>query len=184
MYDREINDTTYSFEASGGLVHATLIMQDRETDSYWSIMTNESIHGKSKGAKLEELSHGVKMQWEDWKKNYPNSKVLSVNDREDSRNVYSNYFNSDGVFKGHYATDKRLLDKEPVFAFHYKDKNYAIPHGRIEGGKIVKVENEFFFMFRPDKTSIYQSTAAYKLEERQIEIKNQKWLISKTNCYF
>lgn len=127
MYDRDINNSTYSFEASGGLIHATLIMQDRETDSYWSIMTNESIHGKEKGAKLDELPVGIKMQWKNWKKNYLNTLVLTVKGKEDSRNVYSNYFSSDEVFKGHYATDKRMEDKVPVFAFHYKSKNYAIP---------------------------------------------------------
>ena len=159
-------------------------MQDRETDSYWSIMTNESINGKAKGTKLKELPVGVKMQWKNWVKNHPNTLVLSVKGREDSRNVYSNYFTSDGVFKGHYATDKRMADKVPVFAFHYKNKNYAIPHSRIEDGKIVKIEEEFFFMFRPKNSSVYQSTAAYNLENREIEIKNTKWLISNTNCYF
>lgn len=184
MYDREINDSTYSFEASGGLIHATLIMQDRETDSYWSIMTNESIHGKKKGTKLNELPVGVKTQWKNWKENYPGTLVLSVNGEEDSKNVYSNYFNSDGVFKGHYTTDKRMGDKVAVFAFHYKDKNYAIPHSKIEDGKIVKVEDKFFFMFRPQNSSIYQSTAAYNLENSQIEIYKGKWVISDTNCYF
>ena len=62
MYDRDIEDSTYTFEASGGLVHATLVMQDRETDSHWSIMTHESIHGKKKGSKLNELPLGVKTQ--------------------------------------------------------------------------------------------------------------------------
>jgi hypothetical protein len=184
VYDRDIEDSIYTFEASGGLVHATLVMQDRETNSHWSIMTNESIHGKKKGTKLNELPLGVKTQWKNWKENYPNTLVLSVKDKEDSKNVYSNYFNSDGVFRGHYATDKRMEDKVPVFAFHYKDKNYAIPHSRVEDGKIVKVEDEFFFMFRPEKSSIYQSTAAYNLENRQIEINNNKWVISDTNCYF
>ena len=77
-----------------------------------------------------------------------------------------------------------MEDKAAVFAFHYKDKNYAISHSRIWDGKIVKVEEEFFFMYRPEKSSIYQSTAAYNLQNRQIEINNNKWLISDTNCFF
>jgi len=184
VYDRDIEDTTHTFEASGGLVHATLVMQDRETDSHWSIMTHKSINGKKKGTRLNELPLGVKTQWKNWKENYPNTLVLSVNGKEDSKNVYSNYFNSDGVFKEHYANDKRMEDKVAVFAFHYKDKNYAIPHSRIESGKIVKIENDFFFMYRPEESSIYQSTAAYNLEDSQIEMNNNKWLITNTDCFF
>ena len=183
MYDRDIEDTTYTFEASGGLVHATLVMQDRETDSHWSIMTHESINGKKKGSKLNELPLGVKTQWKIWKENQPNTLVLSVNGKEDSKNVYSNYFNSDGVFKEHYATDKRLEDKVPVFAFHYKDKNYAIPHSRIWGGKIIQIGNKFFFLYRPKESSIYQSTAAYSLENRQMKKTNNTWLINNTDCF-
>ena len=184
MYDRDIEDSTYTFEASGGLVHATLVMQDRETDSHWSIMTHKAINGKKKGAKLNELPLGVKTQWKNWKENHPNTLVLSVKGEEDSKNVYSNYFNSDGVFKGNYATDKRMEDKVSIFAFQYKDKSYAIPHSQIWGGKIVKVENDFIFVYRHDNSSIYQSTAAYKLENRQIEMNNKRWVITNTDCFF
>jgi len=184
VYNRDIEDTTYTFEASGGLVHATLVMQDRETDSHWSIMTHESINGKKKGTKLNELPIGIKTQWKNWKENHPNTLILTVKGLEDSRNVYSNYFNSEDVFKKHYATDKRMEDKVAVFAFHYKEKNYAIPQSRLWDGKIVKVDNEFFFMYRPEESSIYRSTAAYNLEDRQIEMNNNKWFLSNTDCFF
>ena len=40
MGDEELN-----FEASGALLDASLVMRDRETDSWWSIMTSDAIGG-------------------------------------------------------------------------------------------------------------------------------------------
>ena len=55
MYDRELGDRLLSFEASGALWQASLVMRDRETDSWWSIMTSEAIGGELDGADLVEL---------------------------------------------------------------------------------------------------------------------------------
>ena len=61
MYDRQYNGKVFTFEPSGGLVNATLVMQDFETDSYWSIMTHEAIEGEEKGTKLKELPIDIKI---------------------------------------------------------------------------------------------------------------------------
>jgi hypothetical protein len=50
-------------------LHSALVMQDKETDSYWSIMTGDS---------LAELPLGVKSQWKDWVASHPDTVVLSV----------------------------------------------------------------------------------------------------------
>ncbi|RMD94031.1 MAG: DUF3179 domain-containing protein, partial [Calditrichaeota bacterium] len=121
MYGREYQGKTLSFEPSGGLMNSSLVMQDRETDSYWSIMTGDAIGGKMKGEKLKELPVGVKMKWKDWIKKHPNTLVLSVQGREDvPRNVYRDYFRSGRGFRGIKAKDKRLKTKEPIFAFQLK----------------------------------------------------------------
>ena len=58
MYSRERGDRTYTFEASGGLLHAGLVMRDRETDSWWSIINEEAIHGPAEGQRAGERLEG------------------------------------------------------------------------------------------------------------------------------
>ncbi len=79
MYGRRYDGKDLRFEASGGLMHAALVMRDKETDSYWSIMTGDAIAGDLKGTPLEEWPLGEKAQWGDWSARHPDTLVLSVN---------------------------------------------------------------------------------------------------------
>ena len=100
------------FEASGGLINSSLVMQDKETDSYWSIMEGESIAGEFDGTKLKELPVTHKVRWKDWVALHPETLILSLNGREDvRRNVYDEYLKSDQGFRGARAVDKRLKTK-------------------------------------------------------------------------
>ena len=55
MYSREYQGRALNFEASGGLLNASLVMQDKETDTYWSIIEGKAIAGeKELGVKTEE----------------------------------------------------------------------------------------------------------------------------------
>ncbi len=49
MYSRDYEGKTLKFEPSGGLVNGALILQDKETDTYWSIMEGKAIEGKLSG---------------------------------------------------------------------------------------------------------------------------------------
>jgi len=66
VYGRSYGGQDLRFEASGGLMHAALVMRDKETDTYWSIMTGDAIAGDLRGTPLEELPLGEKAQWKDW----------------------------------------------------------------------------------------------------------------------
>ena len=97
MYDREFGDRELNFEASGALWQAALVMRDRETDSWWSIMTSQAIGGDLEGADLVELPYSEKVTWAEWRARYPDSLVLSVEGRQhEPKNRYDNYFASDG----------------------------------------------------------------------------------------
>ena len=78
MYGREYEGQTLRFEASGGLMHGSLVMVDKETDSYWSIMKGSSVAGQLHGTRLDEMPLGVKAQWKDWAEQHPETLVLSV----------------------------------------------------------------------------------------------------------
>ncbi len=73
MYDREYGDRELNFEASGALWQASLVMRDRETDSWWSIMTSAAIGGELDGTDLVELPYGEKTTWGKWRKRYPDT---------------------------------------------------------------------------------------------------------------
>jgi hypothetical protein len=95
VYGREYGSDELQFEASGGLMYAALVMQDKETDTYWSIMSGDAVAGELKGRKLEELPVSVKTRWKDWLAAHPDTVVLSVDGVEHPPvNPYEKYFES------------------------------------------------------------------------------------------
>ena len=163
MYSRTIGETTYSFEPSGGLLHAGLVMQDRETDSYWSIMTETAISGDAKGQDLELLPGAVKRTFGDWRREHPGTRVLSIEGVEhDAREPYDRYFSSEEGFRGLQATDTRLPDKTPIFVFQLGETHHAIPQDSFVGGGVATFGGEQLFLHRRQDDSFYRSTAAWR----------------------
>ena len=165
MYSREQGEQTYTFEPSGGLLYATLVMQDRETDTYWSILTDEAIHGADKGNRLRQIPGSRKVTFGQWKALYPTTKVLSVEGVEHvETSPYENYFDSEDGFRGLEAEDDRLADKAPIFGFHLGGKAFAVPHEVFaDGGALVEVEGRRIFFYREKDDSHYQGTVALVL---------------------
>ena len=184
MYSRDYQGHTVSFEASGGLVNASLIMQDQETDTYWSIMEGEAVGGELSGEKLVELPVSEKIQWRHWKQKHPDTLVLSVNGREDAPDGYRDYFRSSGGFGGAKADDERLETKTPVYAFHRGADSYAVAQGSIENGKVFVLEDgSSAFLYRDGDSSMFQSTHAY-VSTRGFERQNGIWVETGTGARF
>jgi hypothetical protein len=163
VYGREYAGRELRFEASGGLLNASLVMQDKETDSYWAIMEGESLAGEYAGTRLEELPQGVKAQWKDWVQDHPDTLVLSVEGVEHVRDSpYDNYFGSKGGFRGVKAKDQRLQTKDPVFAFQLGAAKYAVPFRAFEAGGVFNPGQESIFLFRPLGVEIFYSTLAFR----------------------
>ena len=176
MYDRNYGPRQLNFEASGGLLHASLVMQDKETDSYWSIMTGDALSGEFKGTRLVELPYGSKMTWKDWKAEHPDSLVLSVGGVEhDEHNPYDNYFAEPEGFRDAVAADDRLPTKEPIYAFQFADHAYAIPYSEFAGGTAFEVAGQHLFLYRPKDSAIFYSTLAYISSEGGFEQRNGAW---------
>lgn len=163
MYDRNYAGKTLAFEPSGGLMNAALIMRDRETDSWWSIITGDAIGGQLDGTPLVEVPGSQKMKFKDWKKLHPNTLVLSVDGKEhDPSDPYLRYFESSQGFRGLSSDDKRLYDKASIYAFHLDDVPYAVPHTSAEGGVRFDVtDNREIFLWREIGAEIFASTFAY-----------------------
>ncbi len=182
MYDRDVssNETgseaaadaarVLNFEASGALKQASLIMRDRETDSWWSIMTSEAIGGELAGTELVELPVSEKTTWGDWVERHPNTLVLSVDGREHvDVNPYDNYFASSGTFRDLQIKDDRLPPKEPIFAvwgadFGLGGTTFVVPHAVASGGAVLPVPgltDAVLVVQRQASAPLFASTAAW-----------------------
>ena len=171
-----------NFEASGGLIHSSLVMQDFETDSYWAIMQGEAIAGKFKGTKLRELP-GEKMRWKDWVTKHPNTEVLSIGGKEEGADTYKRYFSSKGGFRGEKAKDKRLQTKEPIFSFRYEGQSYAVPYSAIEGGEVYELGEIRLFFYRSKNAPLFASTTVFKSDSDFTRMDGE-WVHSASGCKF
>ena len=165
VYDRRYEDKTLRFEPSGGLLKASLVMRDRETDSWWPIMVGKAIAGPLTGASLKELSVSEKTTWGAWRRKHTASLVLAEGGRTHAPlNHYDDYFSSDRTFQNTQVEDRRLPAKAPIFAFRIDERAYAVPLGLIEGGTLMTLrddpDHDVYLVRRPG-ASIFESTVAY-----------------------
>lgn len=152
-------------------------MQDKETDSYWSIMSGDAIAGDFAGTELVEIPAGRKMQWGDWVRLYPDTLVLSVQGREDAgRDPYQDYFASEEGFGGLRALDQRLPTKEPIFSFRLYGRAYAAPHAEFEGGAVFQIDGNQLFLYRTQGSPIFQSSAAYLIRDGLVVRRDSSWV--------
>ncbi len=175
MYDREYNGRILEFETSGGLLDASLVMRDRETDSWWSIMTGDAIGGNMQGEKLKEMPVSEKTTWADWKKRHPDTFVLSVDGREhENRDGYEGYFASERTFRNIEIHDDRLQPKQPIYSFQHDDIAYAVAYDSFEGGGIFDLEGDAegrkqVVLYRAPDASIRASTYALLVPHGSVE---------------
>ncbi len=88
-----LNGRVLTFGVSGLLYQSDLVMYDHQTESLWSQISMEAIAGPMTGAKLRHifLDHTT---WAEWKREHPNTLVLSADtghDRDYGRDPYENY---------------------------------------------------------------------------------------------
>jgi len=163
VYGRRYAGRELTFEASGGLVNSSLVLQDRETDSYWSIMHGSATAGALRGTVLEELPGSEKRRWSDWRKRHPDTKVLSVGGREHAADVYAGYWTDRRGYRGQRAKDTRLPTKAPIFAFRRAEQDFAVEHSKLDGGRVVALgDGDFAFFFRPPGEPPFGSTSAFR----------------------
>jgi len=161
---------------------ASLVMRDRESDSWWSIMTSDAISGDLEGAELVVLPAGEKVTWKDWRRRHPDTLVLSVEGEEHiDNNPYDNYFSSDGTFRDLEIEDKRLEPKAPIYSFWFGGEPWAVPHKAYRGGKVFDVEGlggKRLLLYRTRKGPIYEGSRAYLVSEALASAHSPKELLA------
>jgi hypothetical protein len=176
VYGREYGGKELSFEASGGLLYYSLIMRDKETDSYWSLMSEEALAGQFQGTRLEELPVSTKTQWKSWVAEHPDTLVLSVDGVEHEEvNRYETYLSSEQGPRGSTATDDRLPTKAPIYAFRIEGRPYAVPFSAYEGGATFQLGEESIFLYRPRNAAIMQSTVAFRSAKPGFQQRDGAW---------
>ncbi len=93
VFDATVDGKPQSFGTTGKLRNSDLIMYDRETESWWQQFTGEGIAGLNTGKKLKLIASRIE-SWADFKKRFPDGKVLVPNNRgfrNYGRNPYVNY---------------------------------------------------------------------------------------------
>ncbi len=141
-------------------------MRDRETDSWWSIMTSTAIGGEMDGAELVELPISRKATWGEWRTLHPDTLVLSIDGREhEPENRYDSYFASDSTFRDLEIDDDRLPPKEPIYSFFLAGDAYAVPHAAFEGGRLFQLDSgRKLFLHRDPGASMFASSRAWLIE--------------------
>ncbi len=167
MYSRDYAGKTLDFEASGGLIQSSLVMQDKQTDTYWSIMTGGAVGGELDGTSLIELPVSKKTQWKDWLVEHPDTLVLSVGGIEDlEHNGYEQYFADGRGFRGQSAEDGRLATKTPIYVFQYDDVPFAVEAETIVGGRVFDLpDGRKVLFYRAPGAELFASSVAFVSRE-------------------
>jgi len=140
VFDRRIGDTTYDFGTSGMLYKSDLVMYDRQTHSLWAQMEGRAIVGDLAGARLAMLPANT-LAYGEWKRLYPNGKVLSKDTghgRRYGRNPYEGYDEpTSHPFLFFDRIDGRLPPKERVAGVLIGERARAYPFGLLAARKVV-----------------------------------------------
>ena len=162
VYSRRIKGRELHFEPSGVLMHGSIVMQDKETDSYWPILQGRAMYGALTGTALEVLPVSVKVLYRDWLREHPDTLVLSSGGREHlDRNPLDPYLASSFGFRGLLADDARLPTKEPVFGFELRERHYAVRAADLAGGRVFRVGTEWVLLYRPPAAALNEDTLAF-----------------------
>jgi Protein of unknown function (DUF3179) len=134
-----IDGNIVEFGTSGKLYNSNLVMYDRKSNSLWSQALGEGIVGDYSGIKLEKIPFDI-TYWKEWKKLYPESKVLSRDTgsvRPYGADPYGNYYTNDLILFPLANDDKRLGLKEIVIGLEDENQYKAYKLKDIETNKVI-----------------------------------------------
>ena len=157
-FSRELDTGVVLFGVSGKLWRSNLLMYDRATkeadESLWSQVLGEAVLGVRTGRKLEIIPSDT-VTYGMWKKNHPDTKVLSRDtgaSRVYGSDPYGGYYTDDTVSFGASFNDNRLHEKEFVLGIEVNG-TFKAYHADVisEGvmtdtfsGKTITIEKDSF----------------------------------------
>ena len=171
LFSRNLDGKILSFGNTGALYESTLLMYDRETESFWAQIGGRAIEGQLKGKRLEMLP-STTTRWKDWRNLHPETLVLSKDTgfiRNYDSNPYVTYDRKKGSLPPFPISliDKRLEPKELILGLVFDDEKKAYAYNQL-GWKVIndKVGNENIVIYtRPKLTSAFFSELDGKILE-------------------
>lgn len=140
VFNRTLSDgSTVEFGTSGKLYNSNLVIYDRKSNSLWSQALAEGIVGEYSGVELERIPFDV-AYWKEWKKLYPESKVLSRDTgsvRPYGADPYGDYYTNDLILFPVANDDKRLGLKEIIIGLENENQYKAYRLQDIEAKKAI-----------------------------------------------
>ena len=118
LFERTIDGTETTFGVSGILYNSNLLLYDRASGSVWSQMMMKAVNG-SKISKENKFHQMIETTWGNWKKWYPGTKVLKVDNLDIQPNYdvypYGDYkTNNDSLFFGTVSNLTEIPLKERI----------------------------------------------------------------------
>jgi hypothetical protein len=139
VFVRDIDRQTVQFGTSGKLYNSNLVMYDRTSESLWSQALGEGIVGKYAGKQLVTVPFEVGY-WDDWKKEHPESKILSIDTgfgRPYGTDPYRDYYTSPQLLFPVSHRDDRLSVKEVVIGLEHDGAFKAYKLQDIEDKRVI-----------------------------------------------
>lgn len=119
-----------TFGVSGYLFNNNLVMNDHQTNTFWSQVLGEGIRGAYKGQRLEQVPSWI-TTWAAWKQTHPDTLLLSAaklgNDPQSIVDPYDGYYNSDWIGFDSKQNDTRLPPKVLVLGIRVGEQSLAYP---------------------------------------------------------
>jgi len=138
VHARKIGDKELTFIVSGRLWRNSLVMQDKETGTYWSHVSGEAMEGPLKGTKLTMIP-AVHTTWGKWRTRHPETTLLAKS-REVRSSQYARYFEDPertGLFRSSRLI-KRMPAKALVHGLTLGLHALAVPDASLEEGSFAQ----------------------------------------------
>lgn len=173
-FDRRQGAQVLDFGVSSLLHNSDLVMYDRQTESLWQQITGKAFAGKSRGSQLRTLPLSM-ITWENWRQQYPDAQVLSVNEIQSERymkDAYADYAESERLYMPVSATDARLHPKKVIYGLEIGERALAIDSKWLlkQGGWSNDYENKKLLLTMDEFGEV---TAL--LDDEQIAVHRMYW---------
>lgn len=132
-FQSNVNGRKLRFAVSGLLYNSDVLLYDRETESLWSQILGKAVTGKFKGVALQQIAL-THTSWQDWKKRFPDSSVLSRDtgfQRDYTRNPYQGYASSRSILFSLSNQDNQLHPKAWVIGVERNGHFKAYPFDEL-----------------------------------------------------
>lgn len=134
VFSRKVDDQVLEFGVSGLLYNSDLLLYDRQSESLWSQLEMKAVSGTKVNTPLELLA-SYQLSWLDWKRKYPDTKVLSKNtgfSRDYDREPYAGYSTNNRLLFAVKKRDSRLANKDEVVGVELDGRFKAYPIKKLK----------------------------------------------------